>query len=66
MAQYISYYYYEQIKGKKIFIGFCWNFPASSGLAAEAKGCLAQKRYWPGGGGTRPMGERRKWYMNFD
>jgi hypothetical protein len=25
-----------------------------------------QKNDWPGGGGTRPVGERRKWYMNFD
>jgi hypothetical protein len=25
-----------------------------------------QKNNWPGGGGTRPVGERRKWYMNFD
>jgi hypothetical protein len=27
---------------------------------------VPQKNNWPGGGGTRPVGERRKWYMNFD
>jgi len=39
---------------------------AGAGISPQASPPGLQKNNWPGGGGTRPVGERRKWYMNFD